>query len=238
MFYPIYEGTINNAAVNISEKLEKIRFSHLSIQVHGVAIKATEAPKLIVNAWTQDKNANIRKRITNVPLVAFGEYQDMQGGVGFISTTDLHAAIQMGSLDLRDQNFYLEIKSSSNLAANDCVFSIYAVMLAEDLPELEYTYKAITTDGYNVINALAVYDTATAYNSAVKTLITMPNGSQMTIPHKQGFSLCQCSSRLETANAYGCVYSDKDMFVQGGRNIRLEPDTSFNAFIIQYSILN
>lgn len=235
MFYPIYEGTINNAVVNIQEKLEKVKFTHLSIQIHGVAIKATEAPKMIVNAWTQDNQANIRKRITNVPMNQFGEFQDMSGGIGFISTTDLHALIPLGLIDCREQNFYLEIKAAA-LAANDCVISIYAVMLADEMEQYEYIYKAVSTDGYNINKALAVYDVSTAYNSAVKTVITMDNGSQMTIPHKQAFSVMQASARLETANGWGVIYSDKTM--EGGRDIRIEPDTAFNAFIIQYGLNN
>lgn len=236
MYYSINQSSLSAGAVNISQKLENVKFSHLSIQLHGTAIKATEAPKLVLNCWTQDSGSNIRKRVTNVPLSVLGEYQDMNGGIGFISTTDLHILLDMGTIDTSDQTFWFEIKSSSNLA-NSAVISIFAVMLVENSPEKEYMYKAITTDGLNIVNCLSVYDIDTAYDSTVESLITFKGSqNQLTIPHKQAFSVAMASSRLETANKYGVIYSDKDYST--GRDIRIEPNTAFNAFIVQYGMRN
>ncbi len=233
MFYKIKEDTKNNASISESLRLSKVKISHILFMAHGVGIKATEAPKLIFDIFVQDEYNNNKNIVTGVPASVFGEYADMLGGVGFNSITDIYFLIPVGTLDLSDKDLMIEMKTTSALAANDFVYSLYGVRLDDRLPVLEYQYRAMPVDGVTIPNCLALYDVSTAYNSSVISVITMSDGSQINIPHKMAFALAQCTQKLETQNAYGIVFQDKDM--EGGRKIKVEPSASFNALVLQYS---
>lgn len=228
-----YDNGAAAVSISITDRVTKLKFTHLLFQIRGVALIATELPKIILNATISGINKNI---ITNVSLLNFAYYSDMLGGVGLNSTTDAYILIPLGSLDTHVQDLNYSIKSTSALAAQQFNMNVYAVRLDEEMDLLEYEYRAIPTTNVTFDNVYRIYDTATAYNSAVNTVLTFPNNSQMTIPHKMAFALCQAQSKLESQNTFGTVFSDKDL--DQGRQVTLLASAAWNALIISYSKLN
>lgn len=235
MIYPIIKKTYNNVSIAESVSLDKVKISHLLILIHGTAVKATEAPKILINGRIMDENNQSRNVISgNMPLDVLGAYSDMLGGVGFNSTTDEYVLLPIGSRDLSDKELILDIKSSAALAANDLIMEISGLRLDDNMPALEYQYRSIPIAGITVPRCLCMYDVNTAYNSSVVSVITMENGSQLNIPHNTGFALAQATQKLESVNTFGIIYQDKDM--EEGRKITIEPSAAFNAFILQLGL--
>lgn len=218
-------------------RFTKYKISHLIFRAHGVALKATELPKLILNANISGDNNLVKNIITNVPLSVLVDYCNILNGVALKSDTDMYCVLPIGSLDLTNQDLNISVKSTSDLGANAFTLDIYAERQSDIDPVLEYQYRAVPTDAVSVPNVLQVYDVSTAYNSSVVSKLFFDNNSELTIPHKIAFAKCQQMSQLETENTWGLIHSDKNIATgqAGGRRIRIEPTTAFNAFLIQYS---
>ena len=235
MYIKILEKTYNNEVINESLRVSKVKFSHLFIGVKGTAVRATECPKIIVNAFVSGEGARSRNIITNAPLSVLVDYSDILKGLGWTSTTHGYTALPLGSLDLSKIDLILELKGLSAFAANDLTLIVFAVRLDDNMPILEYQYRSVPVDGITIPNVLSVYDvnvTDGIDNNNVSTL-TFDKGDNMNVAHKAAFGMCQALSGLETANTWGLLHMDKDM--EFGRRIKFQPTTAFNAFIVQYS---
>lgn len=231
MYKGVEYSSAGSEIVVASARFSKIIMSHLLIGIRGVAVKATEAPKLIVNAHVSGGNALVKNLITNVPMNIFGEYKEIIGGRSWNSTTDLYLSIPVGTLNLKNMDFNVEVKGSSALAANALTMNIYAARYSDDDPVVEYQYRQIPVDAVSLKNVLQIWDTNTAYNSSVVTKLHFEeNNSELSIPHKMAFVQAQQMGDVATETAWGLIHPDKDMGL--GRSVRIEPSAAFYAFTV------
>ena len=237
--YKIIDNSSSTAvAVAVSGRGSKFKMSHLLIKIVGTAIKATEVPKLTMNAYLTGANNLVKNLVTNCPLLALGNYTDMMGGNAWIAAdTSAFILLPIGSVDLTNTDLNIDISSGgSTLAANAFSLKVYALRLSDTMPLLEFQYRAIPVDAISLGNVMSIYDVNAVVGSTVVSTLTFENGSQLTMPHDMSLALANTVSKLETQNTYALVYNDKDMM--GGRKVKIEPSTAFNAFIVQYSQLN
>lgn len=235
MFYPILEDTYNNESISESKRLTRVKISHLLISIHGTAIKATEAPKMYLNAKIQDINNKGRNVVQgNPPMKVLADFSDMRGGVAWNSTTDLFCLLPIGSRDLSQNELIVELKTTAALAANDCIVKIFGVRLDDSLPPIEYQYRNIPADGINFPSLLWLYDVASAYNDTNESTLTFEDNSQITVPHYMGWALAQATEKLESENAYALIFQDKD--ISGRRTVHVRPTSAFDAFVVQAGI--
>lgn len=233
MYKGIEYSNAGSLPVSVDVRFSKYKISHLIFRIHGVAIKATESPKLILNAFVSGANNLVKNIITNVPLSVMGEYCNILKGVSWNSTTDLYMVIPVGSLDLTNMDLNVSVKSSSDLDANALTMDIYAARYSDNDPVVEYQYRSIPTDAIALSSVKQIYDVATAYNSSVISKLYFDNMSELTVPHKIAFTVCQQIGAVESENAFGLVFSEKTE--PTGRKLRIEPTVAFNALIVQHS---
>lgn len=234
MCYPLQDySNAGSLPVSIVDRVTRLKISHILIQIHGVALIATEAPKLILNMNLSGENKNI---ITNVDLLTLAKYCDQIGGVAMQSTTDMYMLIPIGSLDTNLNDLNYSIKSTSDLGANALTITMTAFRFNDAMPITELEKRSLGVTNVTFKRVQKIFDINTAYNSTKKTTLTFANQSQMVVPHKVAFALNQAVAQVEAQNTFGLLYYDKDMNM--GREVTLLPDTAFDALITSYSTLN
>lgn len=219
--------------VSIVGRITRLKVSHLLIQVHGVALVATECPKLILDMNISGENRNI---VINCDLLTLAKWADGNGGVSITSTTDMYIWLPIGFYDTNINDINYKIKSSSDLGANALTLDMTAYRMDDQAPILELEKRTLGVTPVTFDRVLQMYDINTAYNSAKKSTLTFENNSQMVVPHKVAFGLHQATAKLESANTFGLLYSDKDMGL--GRKVTIFPDTAFDVLTISYSGIN
>jgi len=234
MCYPLEEySNAGSLPVRIVGRVTKLKISHILIQIHGVALVATECPKLVMDMTISGENKNI---MTNVDLLTLAKWCDQNGGVSINSTTDMYLLIPVGSLDTNVQDLNYSIISSADLAANALTITMTAYRLSDSLAVHEFEKRSLPVTPVSFNRVKQIFDINTAYNSAKKSTLTFINNSQMVVPHKTAFCLNQATSIIEAVNTFGLIYSDKDFGM--GRQVTIFPDTAFDALIVSYSTLN
>jgi len=227
--YPLEAySSAGSEVVSIKGRVTKLKISHILIIVRGVALIATELPKLILNMSISDGNKNT---VINCDLLTLARFTDIMGGSALNSTTDARILIPVGTIDTRDFDLNYQILGSSALAANAMTIDITGHLLTENLPIYVFEKRTLPVAPVFYKNLLKLYDIATAYNSTVKTTLTFENNSQMVVDHKTGFAMAQVQSQIEADNTFGLIYGDKDMYT--GRNITVQPGTAYTALTVQ-----
>lgn len=220
--------------VSISGRITKLKVSHVLIQVHGVALIATELPKLILNMNISGENRNL---VTSCDLLTLAKYADQNGGCTMVSTTDAYILLPIGSIDTNVNDVNYKIHSTADLGANAMTIDMVAYRLGDNIPILEYELRAMPTSSITFKRVMLAFDINTSYNDTQKTILTFAgNNSQMTVKHGHAFALNQAVSKVESANTFGLLYSDKDMNM--GREITFLADATFNMLVVSYSQVN